>query len=131
MSRIAAIVALGWLTTACASGSVDQTSLAYTCGDIVVRGTLTTLDSGPTESVEGDILGHGWFSAELYVRRSLVGSGGGSRLKVRYFSHAAIRAGREFVFVLMPGDDGGYAIRRFAATSTRLENECGLTKRLP
>jgi hypothetical protein len=81
-----------------------------------------------TESIDGDVLGHGWFSAKLHVRRNLVGSGGGNQLKVRYFSHAAIRAGRDFAFVLMPGDDGGYVIRRFASTSARLENECGLTK---
>ncbi|MBI5940966.1 MAG: hypothetical protein HY859_11120 [Caulobacterales bacterium] len=124
------IVTLSLLSTACTTDAAigsDQPRLAFACGDIVVEGKLKNLGAGKTERIEGDVLGHGWFSAEIRIRRHLAGPMVGPRLQVRYFGHTWMREDRDFVFVVaLSGDGKGYIINRAALASThpRLKDEC-------
>jgi hypothetical protein len=131
MIRIATIWIAGFLLTGCASnGQVEpeRTLLSYSCGDSVVRGSLAKTVYGPTEPIEGDILGHGWFFADLNVQQHLTGSPVGDHLRVKYFGHAGLREDRDFIFILTPieGEDD-FLVRRSSLASyrPRLKNQCG------
>jgi hypothetical protein len=51
-----------------------------------------------------DILGHGWMTARIAVRRSLFGHQPPRSIDVRYFGHTYYREDRDFVLVIGPLD---------------------------
>jgi hypothetical protein len=59
---------------------------------------------------EGDILGHGWISATLKVRKVVRGAIVPSVLPVVYFAHTYLREDRDLMLGLTRTDDGGYVI---------------------
>lgn len=136
MKRVVILLATSLMVSACATdGSVEpeQLRLGYGCSDIVVLGALVNTEAGPTDNIEGDLLGHGWFSAEIHVRRLLIGSGVPGRFQVRYFGHAQMREDREFILVAALADDRkAYVIRRasLASDRPRLEPRCSQTSAL-
>lgn len=97
---IAASVVL--LTAACTvvpKASIEDRTLSYGCNDIVAVGRIK---NGAFEHVQSDndILGHGWMSGTLRVRRVVRGASLPALLPVRYFAHAPLREDRDFMFVL-------------------------------
>ena len=100
--RLAFILTITLLTGACATvpqASLEDRTLSYGCNDTVVVGTVT---NGAYESVKSndDILGHGWISATLHVRRVVRGERLPTVLPVRYFAHTYMRQDQEFMLVL-------------------------------
>jgi hypothetical protein len=114
MNRFAAIFLLAGTASACTAmqGSPTADAITYGCEDTVVLGRLETLGSEPTMHIEGDMLGHGWFTANLAVERRLAGPVALERLQVRYFAHSAYRDDRRFliVFGLLNHDSADYVI---------------------
>jgi hypothetical protein len=90
------------LTAACATApqaGLEDRTLPYGCNDTVVVGSVK---NGAYEPVkfENDILGHGWISATLYVRRVVRGTALPPVLPVKYFAHASMRQDQDFMLVL-------------------------------
>lgn len=131
MIRIAIICITGLILTGCASNGWSEPKaaiLSYSWGDSVVLGSLANTVDGPTELLEGDFLGHGWFFADLYVQRHLTGAPTGDKLRIKYFGHAGLREDRDFIFVVAPiKGEGDFLIRRSSLISSRpkLQNQCG------
>jgi len=89
-------------TTACATvpqASLADRTLAYACNDTIVVGTV---ENGVYEPVKPspDVLGHGWISAMLHVRKVVRGERLPAVLPVRYFAHTYMRQDQEFMLVL-------------------------------
>lgn len=108
------------LTVACAAGqeaSLDDRTLPFGCSDTVVVGRV---ENGEFEHVEieNDLLGHGWISATLKVRRVVRGERVPPVLPVRYFAHTYMREDRDFMFVL-GRTDAGYEIKTGQLMSVR------------
>jgi hypothetical protein len=96
------------LAAACASvpqASLEDRTLSYGCNDIVVVGSVR---NGAFEHVQidNDILGHGWISATLHVRKVVRGPRLPAALPVRYFAHTYMRQNQEFMLVLKHTDTG-------------------------
>lgn len=98
---------------------------AYRCNDIVVVGRLK---NGAWEHVEiiDDLLGHGWASATLKIRKRVRGVPPAAVIPVRYFDHTYLRDDRDFMFVLRKADDGGYVIAtaQLMSAHPRLAEPC-------
>ena len=89
------------LTTACATGpqaSIEDRTLHVGCSDIVVVGNLKNGEYVHVE--DGDILGHGWITATVSVRKVVRGAAVPSVLPVKYLSHSYMRQGPDFMLVL-------------------------------
>lgn len=84
--------------------------VSYRCGDLVVVGRLETLGYEDVE-IEDDLIGHGWFTARVTVRRVLAGRVQGPTLEADYFAHAPFRHDRDFVLVIDRGRGGRNLIR--------------------
>ena len=101
------------LTAACLLVAISQIGEAANSAqnDLVVRGRLNN-QSYEHVDVPDDILGHGWITARLHVRRVLKGRLLHSRtvLTVKYFAHTYMREDREFRFHLRPTEDGTYVV---------------------
>jgi hypothetical protein len=95
---VAIMLIIGGCATA-PQASVQDRTMPFGCNDSVVVGTVENGTFQPVES-EADILGHGWISATLHVRKVVRGTSLRSVLPVRYFSHAYMRHDREFMLVL-------------------------------
>jgi hypothetical protein len=100
------------LTAACATvpqASLEDRTLSYGCNDIVV---VASVRNGAFEHVQiaNDILGHGWISATLHVRKVVRGPDLPAVLPVRYFAHTYMRQDRNFMLVLKHSGSG-YEIR--------------------
>lgn len=122
-----ALIALCFLSS-CATvpeASTVDTTLAYGCEDLIVIGRLTNGDYYQHVQIENDMLGHGWFSAELLVKRSIKGEPTSKTLPVRYFAHTYLRSDRDFLFVLTPHENG-YEVtyRRMMPAKTRIAEAC-------
>ena len=96
------ILSITLLSSACATApqaSIEDRTLPYGCNDTVVVGTIT---NGAYEAVKSneDILGHGWISATLHVRKVVRGERLPETLPVRYFAHAYMRQDQDFMLVL-------------------------------
>ena len=97
-----AFVTVAFLTAGCATvpqASLEDRTLSYGCKDTVVVGTVTNGAFQPVEATD-DILGHGWASATLHVRKIVRGERLPSVLPVRYFAHTYMRQDQEFMLVL-------------------------------
>lgn len=104
--------------------NAEDTVLAYGCNDLIVIGRLTNGDYQQVQ-VEDDLLGHGWVSADLNVKRSIKGEPSSTSLPVRYFAHTYLRSDRDFVFVLTPYENG-YEVsdRRMMPTKIKIAEPC-------
>ena len=101
-----------FLTAACATvsqGTAEDRTLQFGCTDTVVIGRI---ENGAFQDVtsENDILGHGWVTAKVLVRRVVKGANVPPLVPVRYFAHAYMRDDRDFMLVLKPTSQG-YEIR--------------------
>jgi hypothetical protein len=127
--RVCALaIAVALIAAGCATeqqASVEDRSLAFGCADIAVIGTVENGTYKPVDD-ENDLLGHGWISAALHVRRVVRGAPIPSVLSVRYFAHTYMRDDREFMFVLKRGD-AGYEIAtgQLMSLRPRLADQCG------
>ena len=105
-----------WLVIAAAAAPLSAQSpeeegpIAYRCDDVVVLGRF---NNGHYQRVdiEGDILGHGWMTARIRVRRVLFGSVHERVVPVRYFGHTFYREDRDFVLVIRPMETDRHSIR--------------------
>ncbi|MDQ0250505.1 hypothetical protein J2W22_002569 [Sphingomonas kyeonggiensis] len=106
------------------AGAQDH-ALAYGCDDIVVVGRLKNGGWGHVE-IADDLLGHGWASATLKVRKRVYGAPGASVIPVRYFEHAYLREDRDFLFVLTKADGGTYEVvgKKLMSARPRLAMSC-------
>jgi hypothetical protein len=82
---------------------------ALSSGDLIVIGRLENLGSEPADYDPNDLLGHGWFSANLHVSRVESGELSGRNVPVRYFGHTTLREDVIFRFRLR-AEEGGYLI---------------------
>jgi hypothetical protein len=119
---------LSLVPAACATLPVmskEDRTLAFGCSDIVVIGRLKNGDYERVE-IEGDLIGHGWISAELTVRKTLRGKPPRSVLPVGYFAHTYMRDDRDFMFVLREAEDGTYSIEtaQLMSANPRLASHC-------
>jgi hypothetical protein len=89
--------------------SEDDRTLPFGCNDLVVIGRV---ENGTFQHVDidGDILGHGWATAKLKVRRVIRGPNLPSVLPVRYFAHTYMRDDQDFMLVLSRSEKGDYTI---------------------
>ncbi len=96
---------------ACADGDEADSSevVPYGCNDVVVVGRVNNLSFTHIEKPD-DILGHGWITAQLRIKKLLKGHAAGRILPVKYFAHTYMRENRDFLFVLSPVDGGSYEI---------------------
>jgi hypothetical protein len=98
MLSLAAMLWTGACATAPEASLADRT-LPFGCDDVVVIGNVTNGSYRPVESAD-DLLGHGWITATVNVRRVIRGPQVAPVLPVRYFAHAAMRENRDFMLVL-------------------------------
>ena len=95
-------VTISLLSAGCATvpeASLEDRTLSYGCKETVVVGTVTNGAFAPVEA-NGDILGHGWVSATLHVRKVVRGERLPAVQPVRYFAHTYMRQDQPFMLVL-------------------------------
>ena len=116
------------LTAACTTlpqASVEDRTLAFGCNDSVVIGTVENGAYQPVNS-DNDILGHGWISAKLHVRKVVRGPPLPTVLPARYFAHTFMRHDRDFMLVVKQ-TQAGYEITtgQLMSLKPRLAARCG------
>lgn len=84
--------------------------IKYECGDVVVTGRVQNLEYRPV-NIEGDILGHGWITADVRIADILRGPRALPRLQVQYFAHSYFNEQRDFLLVIHLDDDGVYRVK--------------------
>jgi hypothetical protein len=112
MRRALLTVTISLLSVGCATvpqASLEDRTLSYACNDTVVVGTVTNGAFVPVKA-EDDILGHGWVSATLHVRKVVRGERLLAVQPVRYFAHTYMRQDQPFMLVLKH-TDAGYEIK--------------------
>ena len=83
---------------------------SYGCNDLVVVGRMQNLSFEHVE-IADDILGHGWFSAHVKVRRALKGRAPEPVVSIRYFAHTYMREDRDFILDLKAAGGDVYELR--------------------
>jgi len=109
------------LTAACVTApqaSLEDRTLRFGCNDIVVVGSLKNGAFEPVE-IDQDLLGHGWVSATLNIRKLVRGTGVPRVLHVAYFAHTYMREGRDFMLVLARAGANEYRIKSGQLMSLR------------
>jgi hypothetical protein len=79
-------------------------------GDVIAVGWLSNQDSGSGEPDPDDLLGHGWFTADLQISRTESGALPSRVIRVRYYGHTFLSEGSKFRFHLRPSRTGDYFI---------------------
>ena len=87
-----------------AAGPEDRT-LPFGCNDVVVVARVANGAHSPVETSD-DVIGRGWVSATLRVRRLVRGAPVPPVLSVRYSAHGRMREDRDFMLVLKRTDSG-------------------------
>jgi len=87
-------------TLGSAASARQPEQIGYTCGDVVVVGRLQNNFDYEHVDIENDILGHGWMTADVNVKRHLAGARPRPPIAVKYFAHTYIRGDRDFLIVL-------------------------------
>lgn len=126
--RVGVLFAVGLILVGCATVSPvadEDRLLPLGCDDIVLIGRLKNGDYNPIND-EADIIGHGWISATLQVRRVVGGAKVPSVVPVRYLAHTYLRDDREFMFVAARATGGVYVIKTVQLTSVhpKLASNC-------
>ncbi|MDB5695257.1 MAG: hypothetical protein JWN21_800 [Sphingomonas bacterium] len=88
--------------------------------DLIVLGRIKTLSYEATNDPD-DILGHGWITAELHVRKVISGKPPSRSLIVRYFAHSTFRDDRTFRLRLRRIESGQYLICSEGGIGARCE----------
>ena len=102
------------------------TDFSISSHDVIAIGKLENLASEPGQVDPGDLLGHGWFSANFHVSRIEAGRLANRVIPVRYFGHTWLREDMEFRFRLRPTESGGYIIcKRPGSAGCNCEREEG------
>lgn len=116
------------LTAACSTApdvNLEDRTLPYGCNDVVVVGSV---QNGSFELARSpnDLLGHGWATATITVRKVVKGPLLPSVLPVRYFAHTYMRQNLDFMLVLKRTDGGGYEIStgQLMSLRPRLTDRC-------
>lgn len=115
------LLVLASITVACttvSSPSEEDRNLSFGCDDIVVIGRLQNGDYEHVE-IENDLLGHGWISAKLSVRRIVKGEAPSLIIPVTYFAHTYMREDRDFMFVLSKDGNGTHHVEAAQLMSAR------------
>ena len=130
-SLIAALGLIAANPNIAAASSENSNSISYQCSDILVVGSIQNVnDSYRGVEIEDDILGHGWMTARIRIKRVLHGKASRSVVSARYFGHAyrVFDLGKSYVVVLRPASDGSYTattIRRWNMSSkTNVARAC-------
>jgi hypothetical protein len=121
-------VTIMMLIAGCAAASpvsLEDRTLSFGCDDIVVVGSIVNGAYQPTEA-DNDVIGHGWISATVKVRHVIRGTRIPSVVPVKYFAHAYMREGQDFMLVLERAD-AGYEIAtgQLMSLHPRLASRCG------
>lgn len=101
---LTACLSSGACATWSAAGPEDRT-LPFGCNDVVVVARVANGAYTPVETSD-DVIGRGWVSATLRVRRLVRGAPVPPVLSVRYFAHGRMREDRDFMLVLKRTDSG-------------------------
>ena len=106
--------------------SLHERTLRFSCGDVVAIGRVKNSAFQPGSSAD-EVLGHGWMSATLSVRRVVRGADLPPALPIRYFAHTYMRENRDFMFVLKPVGGGAYEVETGQLVSMKplLPHRCG------
>ncbi|MBN8812781.1 MULTISPECIES: hypothetical protein [unclassified Sphingomonas] len=116
------------LSTMPSAAAAQDAPIGYGCGDLVAIGRARSLDYTPVDS-EDDMLGHGWITAKLKIRKVLRGHAAAPTVPVRYFAHADLRGDRDFLFVIAKDEAGRNVVRTARpiedAVDQRLAARCG------
>jgi hypothetical protein len=99
---------LGCMAMALCIASTAQASPQQT-KDLIVIGRLENLFFEHVD-IEGDLLGHGWITANLRVAHVVQGKERRRLLKVRYFGHTYLREDKKFRFKLRFTEKADYLI---------------------
>jgi hypothetical protein len=127
MKATVSILLLSPMSVACASisASDEDRTLSFGCGDVVLIGRVANLDYQSVD-IEDDIIGYGWITANLSVRRVVKGPRLPSSLPVKYFAHTYMREDRDFMFVLSKTEANEYRIEtgQLMSLRPRLAAQC-------
>ena len=123
-----ATIVLGAAAPASAHARTDDVTVTYQCSDLVVIGRFQNLEYEHVD-LEDDILGHGWVTARVTVRRVLAGRPEARVVPVRYFAHSYFRRDRDFMLVIQRAGTAGNLIRSAhmmtGGRRPRLARTCG------
>jgi len=101
---------------ASAAGAIQSSErpqpMSFGCNDLVIVGRIRSLSFEHVE-IENDLLGHGWISARVRIRRILRGHERARTVPVRYFAHTYLRDDRDFLLALVRHEGEGYQIRNW------------------
>ena len=110
---LAATAAIATPFTVAAKPS-DQPNLKYGCSDVVVIGRLKNVEGSYEHiDIEDDILGHGWITAQVRIKKVLKGHEPRRSVQARYLAHTYRVEDRDFVMVLRPVSGGSYTAQSF------------------
>lgn len=93
-------------------------TLEFRCTDLVIVGRFKTV-SYTDQSTDDDLLGHGRFEYRVNLRRILYGAEKRKVVAASGVSHVSFVNGRDFLLVLSPIEQGGYAVQRAALWRSR------------
>jgi hypothetical protein len=88
-----------------AAPALAEDLVPYGCSDVVVLGRLENLDYAH-QDIPDDLLGHGWMTARVHVRRVVKGEERRRVVPLRYFGHTYLRHDRTFLLVMSREKDG-------------------------
>ena len=89
-----------------------STKQTLQCGDIAVFGTLHNNDDYQSAEIPDDVIGHGFMTARVKIRRVIFGKVAGRWITISYFGHTYYRDGITSTFVLRPLPDGLWSLVR-------------------
>lgn len=119
MKIIGPLLLASLMTVACTTfSSADDRILQYGCDDIVLIGRLKNEDY-EAAYIEDDLLGHGWATGRIKVRKVVKGKDIPSFVPIRYFAHTYVREDREFMFVLSRSDSNLFRVETAQLLSAR------------
>lgn len=77
--------------------------------DVTVVGKLKNTGSQPIDDPD-DLIGHGWMTADIRVKRILQGRIARRILRIKYFAHTYLSEDKSFKFHLRLQEDGTYLV---------------------
>ena len=98
--------------------SLEDRTIQAACADVVVIGKVQNRTFTLVRPSE-DLLGHGWVTATLHIKRVVKGPKLPPVLPVRYFAHTYMRGDRDFMLVLRPSLNGTYQVTTGQLMSAR------------
>ncbi len=93
-----------------ATAAAERDEPAMQCGDIAVVGTLHNNDDYQSVDTSDVMLGYGFMTAKVKIRRVIFGKVSGRWITISYFGHTYYRDGITSIFVLRPLPDGLWSL---------------------